>query len=140
MTHHAIVLAGCMLMATVTATEARYGQANAEDIRTVTAAEAERLAGTQQALIVDVRGTEAYLEGHVAGAISIPLSFLGPRSDELVKDDRLIVLYCACVADASSLKAAVELSRAGSRHVAVIRGGWSAWNSARLPVRSGSTP
>lgn len=45
------------------------------------------------ALIIDVRSQSEYLEGHIEGAISLPLSELADRYSELPAD-RLIYLYC----------------------------------------------
>jgi flagellar basal body-associated protein FliL len=45
------------------------------------------------AVFVDVRGQVYYQDGHIPGAISIPLDQLEERLDELNKDD-WILLYC----------------------------------------------
>jgi hypothetical protein len=44
-------------------------------------------------LIVDVRGKQAYDEGHITGAINIPVAETDARLAEFPKD-RLIVAYC----------------------------------------------
>jgi rhodanese-related sulfurtransferase len=44
-------------------------------------------------IIVDVRSSVAYAEGHIAGAVSIPDAETESRLSELPKD-RLIVAYC----------------------------------------------
>lgn len=48
-------------------------------------------AGT--AVVVDVRSTEAYAGGHIAGAINIPLANLESRLNELDKA-QWIITYC----------------------------------------------
>jgi rhodanese-related sulfurtransferase len=43
--------------------------------------------------LIDVRPQDEYLAGHLPGAISIPLSELGPRVGEIPRD-KTIVVYC----------------------------------------------
>ncbi len=52
-----------------------------------------QLVGDAEATVVDVRPQREYDEGHMAGAVSIPLDELKSRLDELPKD-RDIVAYC----------------------------------------------
>lgn len=46
-------------------------------------------------VVVDVRGQEYYLQGHIPGAISIPLDSVASRAEELKKTDKPIVTYCS---------------------------------------------
>lgn len=46
------------------------------------------------ALLVDVRTPEEWSEGHVEGAVNVPMGHLERRVPELAKRDRPIVLYC----------------------------------------------
>jgi hydroxyacylglutathione hydrolase len=82
------------------------------------------------ALLVDVRERSEWDEGHVPGAIHIPYEELRERTHELPVD-RPIVLYCASGAR-SSLAASVLESN--DRDVANMRGGFTAWRNAKLPV------
>lgn len=52
----------------------------------------ERL-DSDDTVFVDVRGAEQYATAHIAGAISIPLDALEPRSRDLAKDSEIIT-YC----------------------------------------------
>jgi len=47
----------------------------------------------QRPVIVDVRAADAYAQGHIAGAISVPGSDLAAQLAKLPKD-KLIVAYC----------------------------------------------
>lgn len=58
----------------------------------VTASEA-KAAADAGALIVDVRSEQAYREGHIKGAINIPLDQFPQRIGEL-PTDRKIITYC----------------------------------------------
>lgn len=98
-------------------------------------AEVHAKAGAGAAVIVDVRGTVPYEMGHVAGAVWMPLGLMNQRAGELPQD-KLIVAYCTCKEEETSLEAAVLLSNHGFEHVAVMKGGYPAWKDAGLPVES----
>jgi 3-mercaptopyruvate sulfurtransferase SseA len=53
----------------------------------------ERLDAGESVLIVDARSSDEYAEAHIPGAISVPLSDLEARLDELPRDQD-IVFYC----------------------------------------------
>jgi hydroxyacylglutathione hydrolase len=91
-------------------------------------AAAERSA--EGALLVDVRERSEWDGGHVPGAIHIPYEELRERTHELPLD-RPIVIYCASGVR-SSLAASI-LESAG-RAAANMRGGFTAWRNAKLPV------
>jgi 3-mercaptopyruvate sulfurtransferase SseA len=55
----------------------------------------KKLHDKKEVVIVDVRGNEAYEQGHIPGSRSIPLEEVGHRADELKKLQKPIVLYCA---------------------------------------------
>lgn len=82
------------------------------------------------AVLVDVRETAEFDEGHAAGAIHIPYEELERRLSEL-PSGREVVVYCASGVR-SSLAASV-LERSG-RKVANVRGGFTAWVGADLPI------
>ena len=94
------------------------------DARTAAARSAEG------ALLVDVRERSEWNAGHVAGAIHIPYETLRERTHELPLD-RPIVMYCASGIRSSLAASILESSR---RAVANLRGGFTAWRNADLPV------
>ncbi|MBI2834911.1 MAG: rhodanese-like domain-containing protein [Acidobacteria bacterium] len=57
--------------------------------------ELKKLIAADDVLIVDVRGDETYREGHIPGAISIPLADVEKRAGELRKTPKKIVTYCS---------------------------------------------
>jgi rhodanese-related sulfurtransferase len=79
----------------------------------------------ERALILDVRPTVEFEEGHIPGAISIPPDELATRLDELPKDRR-IVAYCR---GAYCLFAdeAVALLRERGFDAYRLEGGWPEW-------------
>jgi len=105
----------------------------AGEIRRIDVAEAhsEYLGG--RAVIVDVRDTKAFADGHIMGAEPIPLGEITARAGGLPRD-RTIILYCSCPAEEASLAAARLLSALRVENTAVLVGGYPAWKSAGYPV------
>ncbi len=88
------------------------------------------------AVLVDLRSTNQFKDGHIEGARNLP-------GDQLAADpkslDRLsgktVVLYC----DTGTTTAAAQrtLARAGMTKVFSLRGGLAAWKQENLPVVKG---
>lgn len=57
--------------------------------------EFKKLYDKDAVLILDVRDANSYRNGHIPGSISIPLNDVAPRAEELKKEKRPIVTYCA---------------------------------------------
>jgi rhodanese-related sulfurtransferase len=87
----------------------------------------------EEAFVVDVREPWEYREGHVPGAVNIPLSTLPTRLSELPKD-RPILLVCNS-GNRSGVAAdfLVQQGFAGEK-VYNLEGGTYAWMSHGLPV------
>ena len=68
--------------------------------------------------------------GHAPGAMHIPYARLRDRVRE-IPNDRPIVVYCAGGIRSSLAASMVEAS---GRKVANMRGGFTAWDNAGLPV------
>ena len=105
------------------------------DVPRVQAAELHALLEKEDAVALDVRGTVAFELEHIASAVWMPLGQLNQRAGEL-PEDKLIVAYCTCKEEETSLEAAMFLSSIGFARVAVLHGGFPAWKSAGLPVES----
>jgi hydroxyacylglutathione hydrolase len=82
------------------------------------------------ALILDVRESSEWLHGHVPGAIHVPYGSLRERMADLPKGRRVLV-YCASGVRSSL---ATGLLRAAGYDAANVRGGYTAWRNAGLPV------
>ena len=106
------------------------------DVPRVTPAELKALMDKGEAVAVDVRGSVPYELGHIKGAAWLPLGLIAQRFGELPQD-KLIVTYCTCKAEETSLEAAMLLAKQhGFERVAVLVGGYPAWTGAGLPTEA----
>jgi rhodanese-related sulfurtransferase len=84
---------------------------------------------TGSAVLVDVRDEAAWREGHVPGALHIPIDALADRLDELPSG---VLVITTCGGGSRGVRAAGLLEPTG-RDVAVLQGGMRGWRAADLP-------
>lgn len=77
----------------VAATDAHATPA-ADSPRRITVEEARAAFQRGEAVFVDVRGEDAFRQGHIPGALSIPTGTAAQHADKLPKN-KLIITYCA---------------------------------------------
>jgi rhodanese-related sulfurtransferase len=89
---------------------------------------------------IDAREAEEYRLGHVKGALNIPSS----EAPEAIQTtlgsaghDEEIVIYCDGEECGASNLLAGKLQRLGFTRVYVFFDGWSAWQTAGLPIEKG---
>ena len=82
-------------------------------------------------VVIDVRYDGEWIEGHLPGAVHIPLGRLSDRLSEVPRD-RPLVTHCR--AGSRSAIAASLLRRAGFPDVSNLAGGYDAWSEAGLPT------
>ena len=84
-------------------------------------------------VLVDVRESDEWRQGHISQAIGIPRGFLELRIEEKVPDHKTpIILQCA--SGTRSLLAARSLRELGYEKVYNLNGGFNAWKKAGKPV------
>jgi hypothetical protein len=71
-----------------------WPQGAGPDAASMPLAEALERRDRGDAVLVDVRSREAYAEGHVPGALSIPSSEMEERTAEIRRMSQLPILYC----------------------------------------------
>src|SRR3954469_18296432 len=98
-------------------------------VQMVTPADLAELASTQIIDLVDVRDSEEWQAGHIAGARLVPLERLRADPDAALARDAATVFICAN--GVRSLQAAKLADRFGYQRVYHLEGGMKAW------VRSG---
>jgi rhodanese-related sulfurtransferase len=84
------------------------------------------------AILVDVREPDEYSLIHAEGAISIPLSVLAERYQEITRERDLLLI---CHVGERSLVAAAFLRRLGWNRVFNVEGGTDLWEASKLPLR-----
>ncbi len=107
-----------------------------ETVSQVSAADVEAALAQGSANILDVRGSSEYQEGHLPGAISVPLGYIPGRIDEIPTDKPLIV---HCQTGVRSSIATSVLQRLGRKDVLNYMGSFAEWSSAGKPVELGAT-
>lgn len=93
------------------------------------------------ALLVDSRSPENYRQGHLAGAVSLPLSLLDDQLNEFkqqVPREKTLVTYCSGYGCMDSFELGTRLLKEGFEDVLVYEGGFPEWRDAGRPVEAGS--
>jgi rhodanese-related sulfurtransferase len=109
-----------------------------EPVEAVSRAELLERVRSGDAVVVDLRPDEEYEAGHIAGAISIPLSELEAHLAELPAGVE-IVAYCRGPYCALAPQGVALLRRAG-RRARRLEDGFPEWRLAGLPVVTGARP
>ena len=75
-------------------------------------------------MLLDVRSNKEYEQGHIPGAVHVPLSDIGNKVKKLKKDKELVV-YCRN--GSQSIWAIKRLMGMGYKNLYNLRGGYNAW-------------
>ena len=88
------------------------------------------------AVVIDLRGVEAYSQGHIVSARNIPADELDNKLDSL-QQHKSKPIVAVCDAGMTSTKAVQRLRAAGFESVYGLKGGMNGWGQAGLPVVTG---
>lgn len=103
------------------------------DVRMISAQELLSL-GAEKVQVLDVREPEEYQQGHIPGAIHIPLGQLRQRINELSPEQELVV---HCAAGMRSYVAARILMQRGFKKVRSLDGGYRIYEALRQELMQG---
>jgi phage shock protein E len=95
--------------------------------------EAAEKARTGEAVIIDVRDSEEWDEGHIPDALHLSRGTLELDIEEKVPDPNAVII-CHCGGGGRSALAAESLKKMGYKNVRSIAGGLKAWKAAGLPT------
>lgn len=104
--------------------------------------------GSGTVFFLDARTHEAYLEGHIPGALNAPAAEIMNHAEYIMNnipamDDVMVVVYCGG-GDCHDSKAAFrELKEdLGYTNVVIYKAGWEEWNDPKneLPIEEGESP
>src|SRR5688500_6441914 len=101
-------------------------------IREVTPAQA-REEQSQGAVLVDVRESEEFAQGHAKGAIHLSKGLVELRIEQAVPDVSTPI-SCYCGGGMRSALAADNLQKMGYTNVASMSGGMKGWRNEGLPM------
>ena len=91
------------------------------------------LVNREGAMLVDIRDTKEFSSGHIAGAVSMPVSSIDSRIGELESHkDKPVVLVCKMGQHASATGR--KLKALGFENVRRLSGGMAEWTASSLPV------
>jgi len=93
--------------------------------------------GAQDFVLLDVRGPQAYAQGHVPGALSLPHPDITAERMMAWPHDMLFVVYCAGPHCNGADKAALKLAGLG-RPAKVMIGGMTGWADEGFPFETAS--
>jgi rhodanese-related sulfurtransferase len=88
------------------------------------------------AVVIDVREEGEYAEGHIPGAVNVPIRTLAQNLDKIPADQPVLV-YCASGHRAGM--AMSSLQALGYDNVRSFPGGWRAWSEAEEEVSTEAT-
>src|SRR5579875_712073 len=100
-------------------------------IKQISAEEARELM-KQGAVVVDVRESDEWRQGHIPEAIGIPRGFLELRIEDKVPDRKTPVIM-QCASGTRSLLAARAMRELGYENLYNLNGGFNAWKDKGLP-------
>lgn len=84
-------------------------------------------------LLLDVREPDEYAQGHVPGALNVPLSQVADWAEREPRDQPLFVI---CHSGRRSLKATRQLAGLGFTRVTNVEGGFQAWRARGLAIET----
>jgi len=94
----------------------------------------EMNANEEKFTLVDVLSEESYKEGHIPGAINIPLGNLEPLAERYLDRKDTIVVYCGSYSCQASTKATKKLLEMGYENTLDFKAGKRGWQHAGLKL------
>ena len=95
-----------------------------------------KLDNSHEVAVVEVLGSDQYENGHLPGALNVPL---GEQFDDAIQQavpdkEQEVVVYCANESCPASPKAGHRMEELGYRHVYDYEKGKADWQQAELPL------
>jgi rhodanese-related sulfurtransferase len=96
-------------------------------------------AGQPDIVVIDARSRQAYAEGHIPGAVSLPHREMTPEAAKGLDRRKVYVVYCDGIGCNASTKGAYKLSLLGFRAKELL-GGLDWWRRDGHPVAISREP
>lgn len=94
------------------------------------------LINRENALVVDIRSPEMFLQGHIAKALNISAEELVNHKKLARYQDKPVLVYCE--KGVSCLKAVKALEKADYKKLYTLQRGLQEWRSNNLPLEKGN--
>jgi rhodanese-related sulfurtransferase len=109
-------------------------------VKKLTIEEFDKARQEKGAIILDVRSPQEFNQGHVPGAVNVPVA--GPGSEEFEKRvgviDRSKPVLIHCMRGTRSASACQKMEKMGFTQLLDFSGGFAAWKQASKPIEEGS--
>lgn len=100
------------------------------DPKRISVADAKAAVAKGEAVVIDVRGPDAYKIAHIKGAVEHSIGRLEGNDYKGLPKNKLIIAYCSCPAEQTSLRAVTLLEQGGFTNAKALVGGNAAWEAA----------
>lgn len=110
----------------------RVKEAGVKDPAVIAMAAAESAWRNGTAVFIDARESDFFEEGHIPGAVNLPVSGIKNSLPAGISADRFLIVYCSGGDCEDSGVVARALFKMGCRDVAVFAGGWDEWSAAGI--------
>jgi rhodanese-related sulfurtransferase len=125
--HYILVSSFVFLLVAFVINEGKQGGA------AITPTNLVNLVNREGAVLLDIRDPKEYSAGHIAGALSMPVSSIDARIGELESEKgKPVVLVCKMGQQASATGR--KLKALGFENVRRLSGGMAEWTAGSLPV------
>lgn len=106
-------------------------------VDTISTSELEsKIENSENFVLVDVLGKDHFEDGHIPGAVNIPLENIASEMLDRFEKDEEIVVYCASESCSASPKAAEKLDSLGFENVKDYEPGVKGWEEAGNELKS----
>ncbi|HTY53580.1 MAG TPA: ThiF family adenylyltransferase, partial [Candidatus Binataceae bacterium] len=102
------------------------------EIKQIAVEEARQMLEKPGTVVLDVRESDEWRQGHLPQALGIPRGFLELRVEEKVPDRKTAIIV-QCASGTRSLLAARNLREMGYENLYNLQGGFNAWKEKGLP-------
>lgn len=111
-------------------------QSQITGVASINCFEVTKLLNHEDAVLIDVREENEFIQGHILNSINMPLSSLSDKMSRLEKhrDQPIIAI---CLSGQRSAQACGRLKKQGFEKVYNLSGGIMAWQTASLPLTRG---
>ncbi len=108
------------------------GQASAaHGVRLLTADDMVMLMNREKTTVIDIRSADAFKQGHILGAVSLPDAEPSAFASGF---DKTVPMVIVGQAETSALRLASKLVKQDYKQVCCLRGGLATWREANLPL------